>query len=79
LKRRHPDATALAGRVGSMNVKRGIYVAPFDELVEPGLLAELAQLAETHGWDGFFVGDRMRDREAADRPDGDALVETQGA
>ena len=29
-----------------MAVKRGIFVAPFDELVEPRLMAELAQLAE---------------------------------
>jgi alkanesulfonate monooxygenase SsuD/methylene tetrahydromethanopterin reductase-like flavin-dependent oxidoreductase (luciferase family) len=43
-----------------MSAKRGIYVAPFDELVEPGLLAELARLAETHGWDGFFVWDHIR-------------------
>ena len=43
-----------------MSAKRGIYVAPFDELVEPGLLAELAQLAETHAWDGFFVWDHIR-------------------
>jgi hypothetical protein len=27
-------------------VKRGIFVAPFDELMEPRLLAELAQRAE---------------------------------
>ncbi len=43
-------------------VKRGIYVAPFDELVEPRLLAELAQRAETRGWEGFFVWDHIRYR-----------------
>ena len=45
-----------------MAVKRGIYVAPFDELVEPRLLAELAQRAEAGGWDGFFVWDHIRYR-----------------
>jgi alkanesulfonate monooxygenase SsuD/methylene tetrahydromethanopterin reductase-like flavin-dependent oxidoreductase (luciferase family) len=45
-----------------MAVKRGIFVAPFDELVEPRLLAELAQLAEARGWDGFFVWDHVRYR-----------------
>ena len=43
-----------------MSAKRGIYVAPFDELVEPRLLAELAQRAEARGWDGFFVWDHIR-------------------
>src|ERR1700744_4169913 len=45
-----------------MTIKRGIFVAPFDELVEPRLLAELAQLAEARGWDGFFVWDHVRYR-----------------
>jgi alkanesulfonate monooxygenase SsuD/methylene tetrahydromethanopterin reductase-like flavin-dependent oxidoreductase (luciferase family) len=40
-------------------VKRGIFVAPFDELMEPRLLAELAQLAERTGWDGFFLWDHL--------------------
>lgn len=46
-----------------MAVKRGIYVAPFDELVQPRLLAELARRAEARGWDGFFVWDHIRYRE----------------
>ena len=45
-----------------MAAKRGIFVAPFDELVEPRLLAELAQRAEAGGWDGFFVWDHIRYR-----------------
>jgi alkanesulfonate monooxygenase SsuD/methylene tetrahydromethanopterin reductase-like flavin-dependent oxidoreductase (luciferase family) len=40
-------------------LKRGIFVAPFDELMEPGLLAELAQGAERQGWDGFFLWDHL--------------------
>jgi alkanesulfonate monooxygenase SsuD/methylene tetrahydromethanopterin reductase-like flavin-dependent oxidoreductase (luciferase family) len=40
-------------------VKRGLFVAPFDELVDPRLLAELAARAEARGWDGFFVWDHV--------------------
>ncbi len=43
-----------------MAAKRGIYLAPFDELVEPNLLVELAQRAEAGGWDGFFLWDHIR-------------------
>jgi alkanesulfonate monooxygenase SsuD/methylene tetrahydromethanopterin reductase-like flavin-dependent oxidoreductase (luciferase family) len=43
-----------------MTVKRGIFVAPFDELVEPAALAELATLAEKRGWDGFFLWDHIK-------------------
>jgi alkanesulfonate monooxygenase SsuD/methylene tetrahydromethanopterin reductase-like flavin-dependent oxidoreductase (luciferase family) len=39
---------------------RGIFVAPFDELSDPRLVAELAREAETAGWDGFFVWDHIR-------------------
>src|SRR3954468_21553982 len=42
-----------------MRVKRGIFVAAFDELVDPNLLAGLAALAEERGWDGFFVWDHI--------------------
>lgn len=44
------------------DVKRGIYVAPFDELIEPRLLAELARRAEARGWEGFFIWDHIRYR-----------------
>jgi alkanesulfonate monooxygenase SsuD/methylene tetrahydromethanopterin reductase-like flavin-dependent oxidoreductase (luciferase family) len=40
-------------------VKRGVFVAPFDELVDPRLLAELARSAEAQGWDGFFLWDHV--------------------
>ena len=43
-----------------MAAKRGIFVAPFDELAEPALVTELAVSAEQHGWDGFFVWDHIR-------------------
>jgi alkanesulfonate monooxygenase SsuD/methylene tetrahydromethanopterin reductase-like flavin-dependent oxidoreductase (luciferase family) len=39
---------------------RGIFVAPFDELSDPQLVAELAREAEKAGWDGFFVWDHIR-------------------
>ena len=42
-----------------MSVKRGIYVAPFEGLADPLVLAELARSAEDHGWDGFFVWDHV--------------------
>jgi alkanesulfonate monooxygenase SsuD/methylene tetrahydromethanopterin reductase-like flavin-dependent oxidoreductase (luciferase family) len=43
-----------------MTAKRGIFVAPFDELVEPAVLAELARSAERQGWDGFFIWDHIK-------------------
>ncbi len=43
-------------------MKRGLFLAPFDELVEPRLLAELAALAEARGWDGVFLWDHVNYR-----------------
>jgi alkanesulfonate monooxygenase SsuD/methylene tetrahydromethanopterin reductase-like flavin-dependent oxidoreductase (luciferase family) len=51
-------------------VSRGLYLAPFDELVEPGLLAELAIRAEIRGWDGVFLWDHV-----AYRPPVDAIAD----
>jgi alkanesulfonate monooxygenase SsuD/methylene tetrahydromethanopterin reductase-like flavin-dependent oxidoreductase (luciferase family) len=45
-----------------VTAKRGLFVAPFDELVEPSTLAELASRAEEGGWDGFFLWDHIRYR-----------------
>jgi alkanesulfonate monooxygenase SsuD/methylene tetrahydromethanopterin reductase-like flavin-dependent oxidoreductase (luciferase family) len=42
-----------------VSVRRGIFVAPFDELSEPALVTELAQRAEAKGWDGFFLWDHV--------------------
>jgi alkanesulfonate monooxygenase SsuD/methylene tetrahydromethanopterin reductase-like flavin-dependent oxidoreductase (luciferase family) len=42
-----------------VSAKRGIFVAPFDELVEPATVAELASRAEQLGWDGFFLWDHI--------------------
>jgi alkanesulfonate monooxygenase SsuD/methylene tetrahydromethanopterin reductase-like flavin-dependent oxidoreductase (luciferase family) len=46
-----------------VSAKRGLFVAPFDELVDPRLLAELSRRAEAAGWDGFFLWDHVRYRE----------------
>src|SRR3954447_6197021 len=42
-----------------MSVQRGIYVAPFEELVDPRTLADLASRAEQRGWNGFFLWDHV--------------------
>ena len=39
--------------------KTAIFVAPFDELADPRLLAELAADAEAEGFDGFFLWDHI--------------------
>ena len=41
-------------------MRRAIFVAPFDELSDPRLLAELAAAAEERGFDGFFVWDHIQ-------------------
>ena len=45
-----------------MAARHGIYVAPFDELYEPRVVADLAARAESRGWDGFFIWDHVRYR-----------------
>lgn len=40
-------------------MKRGLYLAPFDELADPGLLGDLARLAQSRGWNGLFIWDRI--------------------
>jgi alkanesulfonate monooxygenase SsuD/methylene tetrahydromethanopterin reductase-like flavin-dependent oxidoreductase (luciferase family) len=45
--------------VPGLTARRGIFVAPFEELAEPALVAELAARAEARGWDGFFVWDHV--------------------
>ncbi|QEC48143.1 LLM class flavin-dependent oxidoreductase [Baekduia soli] len=39
--------------------RRGIFVAPFDELADPRRLAGLTARAEDLGWDGFFLWDHI--------------------
>jgi alkanesulfonate monooxygenase SsuD/methylene tetrahydromethanopterin reductase-like flavin-dependent oxidoreductase (luciferase family) len=45
-----------------MSVKRGIFVAPFDELSDPRVVARLAADAEEQGFDGFFLWDHVNYR-----------------
>ena len=45
-----------------MAAKRGIFVAPFDELSDPRIMTALAKDAEARGWDGFFVWDHVNYR-----------------
>jgi alkanesulfonate monooxygenase SsuD/methylene tetrahydromethanopterin reductase-like flavin-dependent oxidoreductase (luciferase family) len=40
-------------------MRRGLFLAPFDELADPNLLAELARDAEQAGFDGFFLWDHV--------------------
>ena len=40
-------------------MKRGLFLAPFDELVDPRVLADLAAGAEATGWDGLFLWDHV--------------------
>jgi alkanesulfonate monooxygenase SsuD/methylene tetrahydromethanopterin reductase-like flavin-dependent oxidoreductase (luciferase family) len=42
-----------------VSAKRGIFLAPFDEVVDPRVLADLAGSAESAGWDGFFLWDHI--------------------
>jgi alkanesulfonate monooxygenase SsuD/methylene tetrahydromethanopterin reductase-like flavin-dependent oxidoreductase (luciferase family) len=65
---RGPSACGCASQPGSLSgeltvARRGIFVAPFDELSEPRLVAELAARAEARGWDGFFLWDHVAYRE----------------
>ena len=45
-----------------MKAKRGIFLAPFDECVDPITLVDLAREAERWGWDGFFLWDHVNYR-----------------
>jgi hypothetical protein len=40
-------------------MKRGLYLAPVDDLANPRLLADLVKVAEFAGWNGLFLWDRI--------------------
>ena len=40
-------------------MRHGLFLPPFDELADPHRLVELAVLAESTGWDGFFLWDHL--------------------
>jgi alkanesulfonate monooxygenase SsuD/methylene tetrahydromethanopterin reductase-like flavin-dependent oxidoreductase (luciferase family) len=42
-----------------LSARYGIFIAPFEELSEPRVAAELAARTEERGWDGFFVWDHV--------------------
>jgi alkanesulfonate monooxygenase SsuD/methylene tetrahydromethanopterin reductase-like flavin-dependent oxidoreductase (luciferase family) len=44
-------------------MNRGLFLAPFDDLVEPRLLADLAREAESAAWDGVFLWDHVAYRD----------------
>jgi alkanesulfonate monooxygenase SsuD/methylene tetrahydromethanopterin reductase-like flavin-dependent oxidoreductase (luciferase family) len=46
-------------RASDRAVRRGLYLAPFDELSDPWVLVELAADAEERGWDGIFLWDHI--------------------
>jgi alkanesulfonate monooxygenase SsuD/methylene tetrahydromethanopterin reductase-like flavin-dependent oxidoreductase (luciferase family) len=44
-------------------MRSGLFLPPFDDLADPGVVATLAAEAEAAGWHGFFVWDHVRWRE----------------
>jgi alkanesulfonate monooxygenase SsuD/methylene tetrahydromethanopterin reductase-like flavin-dependent oxidoreductase (luciferase family) len=50
-----------------MPARRGIFVAPFEELADAVVLARLATRAEEAGWDGFFLWDHVDYRAPVSR------------
>lgn len=42
-----------------LTVRRGLYLAPFDQLADPLVLVELAVAAEAREWDGVFLWDHI--------------------
>src|ERR1019366_3775638 len=45
--------------VSGHGIRRGLYLAPFDELADPRVLTELAIQAESSEWDGLFLWDHI--------------------
>jgi alkanesulfonate monooxygenase SsuD/methylene tetrahydromethanopterin reductase-like flavin-dependent oxidoreductase (luciferase family) len=43
----------------SSGPRRGLFLAPFDELADPVVLVDLALSAESRGWDGVFLWDHI--------------------
>jgi alkanesulfonate monooxygenase SsuD/methylene tetrahydromethanopterin reductase-like flavin-dependent oxidoreductase (luciferase family) len=39
--------------------RRGLFLAPFDELFDPHLLVDVSRRAESGGWDGVFLWDHI--------------------
>ena len=61
---RHQSASmirqaAMHPTIGSPTFRRGLYLAPFDELADPHVMTDLAARAEARGWDAIFLWDRI--------------------
>ncbi len=59
-----PSGTAAESRVSTgasdeHQLKRGLFLAPFNELADPLVLVDLAARAEACGWDGVFLWDHV--------------------
>jgi alkanesulfonate monooxygenase SsuD/methylene tetrahydromethanopterin reductase-like flavin-dependent oxidoreductase (luciferase family) len=54
-----PFSSGEVATSGERRLRRGLYLAPFDELADPRTLVELAVRAEEHGWDGVFLWDHI--------------------
>lgn len=60
----------MAGRRGGrLNVRHGLYVAPFGELADVRALAEVSAQAEAGGWDGVFLWDHVMTLDGLDVAD----------
>jgi alkanesulfonate monooxygenase SsuD/methylene tetrahydromethanopterin reductase-like flavin-dependent oxidoreductase (luciferase family) len=46
-------------RSAESDFRRGLFLAPFDELADPLVLVDLAVEAESRGWDGVFLWDHI--------------------
>lgn len=55
-------------------MRRALYVAPFGELSDPRVIVEIAEAAESSGWDGLFVWDHVWRDESKVQEVGDAWV-----
>jgi alkanesulfonate monooxygenase SsuD/methylene tetrahydromethanopterin reductase-like flavin-dependent oxidoreductase (luciferase family) len=42
--------------------RRGLFLAPFDELADPWVVVELSEGAEARGWDGVYLWDHIAHR-----------------
>src|SRR5829696_6105411 len=48
------------GMIADMTTRRGLFVAPFDALADPGVVGDLSAAAEAAGWEGFFIWDHLQ-------------------
>ena len=53
------DREAAGTTIDNRDVHFGLFLPPFAEHAEPGMVASLAKVAEDSGWDGLFLWDHM--------------------